>query len=70
VKFGVYRDRKHFTELQATTIDEAKAKRIAADLAGEFGGSYSVVILGVQTPGRIEYRDHFAPKMIYKVSQN
>jgi len=67
MKYGIYKDRKHYTELQTVTLDEARARTQADELARQFGGSYSVVILGVQTPGRIEYRDHFAPKMIYKV---
>lgn len=66
MKYGVYRDQKHHTDLWLTTVDEATAVKAADACAIQLGGSFSVVVLGPQTPNQILYTDRFAPKMIYK----
>ena len=66
MKYGIYREGGFVTVLHSTTVDEAKAKRMAKELAFDDRATYIVAVLGPNTPGEFNPFDPFRPRVIFR----
>ena len=66
MKYGIYREGNLVTVLHSTTVDEAKAKRMAVELSFDDRATYIVASLGPNTPREFNPFDPFRPRVIFR----